>query len=103
MDANDEIMRELRAINAEQARLAAEVKAHTELDTERFRFVNEKLAEIGVWSRETRLDVKSLLETRAFQKGIKAASVRAASLIAVLISGGFALVTWLAPLFRGGK
>jgi hypothetical protein len=108
MASNEEILAELRQVSTEQARVAAELKAHTELDTERFKTVNEKLDGIGKWSHETRQDVKSLLLTREFQKGVRWASVKAASWAAVCISaavsGGFALLVWLLPMIgRGGK
>jgi predicted component of type VI protein secretion system len=63
------------------------IRQHVEDDRAQFSRQNDVLDEI-------RTDVKSLLESRAHQRGAKGAILAIASGASVIVSGVFALIAW---------
>lgn len=69
MATMDDVLRAVQSVASEQARVAAALEGHVELDNERFRGINGKLDKIDARTEQTATGVQSLKDTRTFNRG----------------------------------
>ena len=72
-------------LDAHNAKLAEALEAHDRLDTERFDKVTTTLTEIST-------DVKSLLQTRSFTRGVWRAAFTGGGIVAFATTVGFEII-----------
>jgi hypothetical protein len=99
---NDDVLRAVNAVAAEQGRVSAALEGHVRLDDERFRGIKESMARIEASQVEGKATLDTLVKQRAFDRGARWAAVKVAGLVSFLVSAAFSVAAWagLAPGFH---